>query len=1028
MLRLSSNVIRLTIYGALLGLLFPLGGSVLTILVDRQVLSLGTIVNLQRSEPLIWILDAAPFLLALGLNFVGKREDRLRRLADALEKSVVDRTSELSQINAEQKQELEDRRQTETIIGNAKKEWESTFDAISDLIFLTDETDTIIRCNHAAVEGLGTSYQELIGQPLFVTLFGSQAGVGRNRLSGETTFPHLRGWYEVSVYPFQETTTPRTLYILRNITKRKRAEAEFIRQKQYFESLVQNSPVAIVVLDTEEKIVSCNPAFEKLFYYPSREVLGRNLDALITSADLATEAARFTQQAMDGSVHEISRRHRRDGSPVDVELFAVPVVVGDEKIGALAIYHDITELVHARQDAENANHAKSDFLANMSHEIRTPMNGVIGMIELAMDTSLSPEQRDYLQTSLDSAEALLALLNDILDFSKIESGKLELETIDFNLRVTVEDVAYAFAKRASDNGLELACLVHPGLKTGLRGDPGRLRQVLVNLVGNAVKFTHQGEIVIRADPVSETETHETVRFSVQDTGIGIPRERQAAVFERFTQVDSSITRYYGGSGLGLTISKELVEAMGGEIGLDSSPGVGSTFWFTVPLEKQPAAKIHTAPLRFGPAGVNGLHVLGVDDNETTRMILSRMVEGFGCRIETTNSGVEALKILRESYGMDDPFRIVLLDMDMPGMDGEQTAREILNDPGCKDTRIIILVSVRRREDARRLKTLGCSGYLIKPLKQKMLFNALVDATGNETVKPGTGRLLARPEMIVAKRQGKRILLAEDNRINQKLAAALLSKAGFTVETADNGLQAVEKVQEGQYSAVLMDVQMPEMDGFEATRRIRQWEAGRHHLPVIAMTAHALKEDRDRCFSVGMDDYVAKPLEPEALLNTLDRWAGAGAEDAERGHPRRSPAGGESSGEHEAAPRVGNPLLAAEAVDRIPLDLQSALPRFNNDRKFFSEMCKEFIDHLQDRIDSLKRALEMKDQETLMRDAHNLKGVSASFSAVPISDLAAELELISRSADIRGAASLITRIQAEAERLRDFLPSLGLDIP
>jgi len=817
------------------------------------------------------------------------------------------------------------------------------------------------------------------------------------------------------------------LYILRNITKRKRAEAEFIRQKQYFESLVQNSPVAIVVLDTDEKIVSCNPAFEKLFNYPSREVIGRNLDTLITTEDMAIEAARFTQQAMDGSVHEFSRRRRRDGSPVDVELFAVPVVVAEEKIGALAIYHDISELVHARQEAENANHAKSDFLANMSHEIRTPMNGVIGMIELAMDTTLSPEQRDYLQTSLDSAEALLALLNDILDFSKIESGKLELETVDFNLRVTVEDVAYAFAKRASDNGLELACLVHPRLKTGLRGDPGRLRQILVNLVGNAVKFTHQGEIVIRAEPVSETETHETVRFSVQDTGIGIPKERQTAIFERFTQVDSSITRYYGGSGLGLTISKELVEAMGGQIGLDSSPGVGSTFWFTLPFEKQPAAKIHTAPLQFGPAGVKGLHILGVDDNETNRMILARIVEGFGCRIETTSSGVEALKILRDSYQMDDPFGIVLLDMDMPGMDGEQTAREILSDPRCRDTRIIILASVRRREDARRLKSLGCSGYLIKPLKQKMLFNALVDATGKELAKPGTGRLVARLELIEAKRQGKRILLAEDNHINQKLAAALLSRAGFIVETADNGLQAVEKVQKEEYSAVLMDVQMPEMDGFEATRRIRQWEAGRHHIPVIAMTAHALKEDRERCLSVGMDDYVAKPLEPQALLNTLDRWAVGGAADTGGGKSRRSRSKKKPAGGLEGVLGDGKPPLSNDELDRIPLNLQSALPRFNNDRRFFEEMCKEFIEHLQTRIDSLKHAVENQDRETIMRDAHNLKGVSASFSAVPLSNLAAELERLGMSEDFSEAASVITRLEEEAERLRNFLPSLDLEI-
>jgi PAS domain S-box-containing protein len=1004
--RLPSNVIVLAISGALLGVVFAVGGMVLTVLVKGQALSMEALLILQRTEPSFWVLDAVPVLLALTAGLASSRAGGLVRLAEASEKVAVDRAAELAELKTKQQEELEVRKQTEAIIENAKKEWESTFDAISDLIFLTDEADRIVRCNHAAVEGLGTSYQDLIGQPLFDTLYGSQAGVGKSRLSGETTFPRLRGWYETSVYPIVGTTAPRTLYILRVITKRKRAEAEVIRQKQYFESLVQNSPVAIVVLDTDENIVSCNPAFERLFHYPSREVIGQNLDALITTTDMTDEAVRLTQQAMDGSVHGFSRRRRRDGSPVDVELFAVPVVVGEEKIGALAMYHDITELVQARQEAENANRAKSDFLANMSHEIRTPMNGVMGMIELAMDTSLSPEQRDYLQTSLDSAEALLALLNDILDFSKIESGKLELETIDFNLRVTVEDVAYAFAKRASDKGLELACLVHPSLKTGLRGDPGRIRQILVNLVGNAVKFTPQGEVVIRADPVSESETNETVRFSVQDTGIGIPKERQSAVFERFTQVDSSITRYFGGSGLGLTISKELVEAMGGEIGLDSSPGVGSTFWFTIPFEKQPAAKIHTAPLRFGPAEVKGLHVLGVDDHETTRMFLARMVEGFGCRIETTSSGAEALRLLQESYHNSDPFRIVLLDMDMPGEEGEQTARSILSDPGCQETSILILTSVKSREEARRLKALGCSGYLIKPLKQKMLFNALVDATGKEALKPSTGRLIARPEGVETYRQGKRILLAEDNSINQKLAVALLQKAGYTVETADNGLEAVEKIQRGGISAVLMDVQMPEMDGLEATQRIRHWEAGKKHIPVIAMTAHALKEDRERCLKAGMDDYVAKPLEPGVLLNTLDRWTSIGG------------AAGPAA--------IAGVAASDEVVQQLPLDLNSALPRFNNDRKFFAEMCLEFIVHLQSRIDSLKQAIADKDRETLTRDAHNLKGVSASFSAVPLARLAADLEVACNAEDLDRAASLIASIQEEAKRLQEFLPSLGLE--
>jgi PAS domain S-box-containing protein len=994
---------RYIFWGLLVGIVFPVLGIWIEIVHRGLPLDFSSIFLVHFTQPLLWIIDAAPLVLGFMAGLAGREQ------------------------------------QLALAIAQAKNEWESIFDSLSDPIFVCDHEGRIIRCNHAVADRLNNQYINIVGKSLFEIL-SLDPSIGLEQLRG-TEFPWFGRLYETLIFFLPEDNVEASdLIILHDITERKQAEIEIKRQKQYFESLVQNSPVAIVVLDNEEKIVSSNPAFERLYGYESAEIISANLDALITNPETRDEAARYTREVMNRAVHAIGKRQRKDGSLVDVEIFGVPVIIDGQKSGALAMYHDISDIIHARQEAEQANRAKSEFLANMSHEIRTPMNGVIGMLDLALDTQLTAEQRDFLQTSLQSAEALLTLLNDILDFSKIEAGRLDLESVNFNLRTTVEDVASTLAVRAQEKGLEMVCLVHPDIKSNLRGDPGRLRQVLVNLVGNAVKFTHQGEVVIRAEPLEETGDRVKVRFSVQDTGIGVPRERQAAVFERFIQVDGSTTRQYGGTGLGLTISRQLVEMMGGQIGMDSEPGVGSTFWFEIPFEKQPRKeKPDTGPLTPGPLNLSQTRILVVDDNQTNRLVLEKCVQALGSRVDAVESGAKGIAVLQAAQRMGDPYHVLLLDMQMPIMDGEQTARGIKSDPALKQVKIIILTSMGLRGDAARLERLGCSGYLLKPVKQQMLFDAVVTVLNQkEGQSPG---FITRHILKEKKKTGQRILLAEDNPINQKLAVILLQKAGFSVDAVETGAQVFEKSRNKSYSAVLMDVQMPDMDGFDATRLIRQRELQTGlHIPIIAMTAHAMQGDRERCLDAGMDDYLTKPLEPRVLFNALDRWIAPRSPNAKRptterpqeDHPSEffladEEVGlfGESTPSASRGTQEAAPVSSTDSpASLLPADFEQALDRFSGDRDFMKELFLEFMAGLPNRLREIRAALNENDPNRLGRLAHNLKGVTLNFNAAPLAAAALAIEQLSTREELTDAPRLVDNLDAEAGRLADFWSANG----
>ena len=757
---------------------------------------------------------------------------------------------------------------------------ENLVDNMPEAVAIFDETGAIERINRGFMEVFGYGEDAALGRNISNLLAapGHEAeshDIRRRTYEGETiNLETIRQRKDGTLIHVSLRSTPiRTddeilgyLVIYRNISDRKKQENALRESELRLKTIFDTVQAGIIVIDSEtHTIKAANAAALAMIGRTQDEVVNKTCHKSICPSELGRCPITDLGKQVDNSERVLLNAA---GNEIPI-LKTVKPFTANGKAYLLESFVDISGLVRARREAQAASAAKSEFLANMSHEIRTPMNGIVGMTELALQTELNLEQREFLMAVKDSADALLTIINDILDFSKVEAGKLELETIDFDLRTTLENAMDPLAVKAHEKGLELICRIKPDVPTLLKGDPVRLRQIVVNLAGNAIKFTETGEVVVGVALERETDNTVQLHFTVSDTGIGISPEKASHIFESFQQADGSVTRQYGGTGLGLTISKQLVELMNGHIWVDSTEGKGSVFHFTTRFN--PGDPTSAPSLPAETSILQGLPLLIVDDNPMNRKVFMEMTSAWGMMPKSVSGGNDAFAELKKAVESGNPYRFLLLDFHMPDFDIDETVKQINTLGTGKTLSIILLTSAGRKGDATRCKNMGISAYLLKPVKQADLLDALQLSLGHDNRK---GSIITRYTVEEVRRK-LRILLVEDNVVNQKLAVKILQKRGHQVVVAENGRKALDAIGKEHFHVVLMDVQMPVMDGYTATRRIRKWEeklgTSEIHIPIIAMTAYAMKGDREKCLAAGMDDYVTKPIKPEALFPVIERW-------------------------------------------------------------------------------------------------------------------------------------------------------------
>jgi two-component system sensor histidine kinase/response regulator len=819
-----------------------------------------------------------------------------------------------------------------------------------------------------------------------------------------------------------------TVLVFRDVTEEHAHREELLESEMRMRAITECARDAIIMMNPEGCICYWNPAAERILGFAKEEVFGKNLHAVVAPERYhEAYAPRFEEFRKTGhgpamnTTRELRALHKK-GHEISVELSLSAFRVR-ESWHTVGILRDITARKRAEQEllstnrhletataranemavvAELESAAKSQFLANMSHEIRTPMNGVLGMVGLLLETPLTEDQRRYAQTARASGVALLDLINDILDFSKIEAHKLELEELDFNLHDLMEDVSEMMSLRAYEKRIALGFIVPAAVPAWLHGDPGRLRQILINLTGNAIKFTSQGEVAVRVGVVSENSEGVRLQFTVRDTGIGIPGEKLGRLFQKFTQVDSSTTRHFGGTGLGLAISKELAQMMGGEIGVRSEPGQGSEFWFTVVLGRAPTKEAARLAV---PAELVGIRVLIADSHPLHRECLTALLTSWGIRSEEVVDGPSALRALITAKSAHDPFKLAIVDTGIPPEDGLALGRTIQRESKWKETRLMLCSSPEQVGRDAAWAEAGYVAVVNKPLRRAALLRGIERALlgKKEEVKPEVKSPTLSEELGQA-----RILVAEDNATNQKVARGILAKLGFAAEVVGNGVEAVRALSSTPFDLVLMDVQMPEMDGLQATRCIRARDSKvlNREIPIIALTAHAAQRDQLQCREAGMSDYLTKPIEVPTLIQVLRKWI----------KPATSPEPSQSKGrsnleQNDALPEKAN----LPVFDRADL-----LTRLMGDEELAQTIIEGFGSDLPEQIGRLRIALAGEDPLLVGQQSHKIKGSCATAGAKALSSVLESMERAALAGNLAGARALVSSLESELGRLIEVL--------